>query len=304
MEGQEGFIALGYAPADFADSEVTRPSETYLDSGSQAPATIFSSAITNTQATHFRDVRERHVNPVTYAQNWKRKIRDLFHHGNEEVLGFLAKPLSAHPTLGRVEQLIRRYSKPDDERIRDKTILRDLVADLSGTNMNTMVEEVLGESLHTFVGKIHKVYDLYRELLDQTCQSDIRLRNKVYALDKIQPRMVTLMELGSAENTAELERQIELYLKSIYDQNNPEEEYKASLQLYKKFLVVKELVGMLRLSAGADREPICGICLNETVLYAVVPCGHTYCDTCSKKQYTQCFMCRQTIRDRIKIFFT
>jgi len=91
MDGQEGFIALGYAPADFADSEVTRPSETYLDSGSQAPATIFSSAITNTQATHFRDVRDRHVNPVTYAQNWKRKIRDLFHHGNEEVLGFLAK---------------------------------------------------------------------------------------------------------------------------------------------------------------------------------------------------------------------
>jgi Zinc finger, C3HC4 type (RING finger) len=281
MDGQEGFIALGYAPADFADSEITRPSETYLDSGSQAPATIFSSAITNTQATHFRDVRDRHVNTVSYAQNWKRKIRDLFHHGNEDVLGFLAKPLSAHPTLGR-----------------------DLVADLSGTNMNTVVEEILGESLHTFVGKIHKVYDLYREILDQTSQTDLRLRNKVYALDKIQPRLVTLMELGSSENTAELERQIELYLKSIYDQNNPEEEYKASLQLYKKFLVVKELVGMLRLSAGADREPICGICLNETVIYAVVPCGHTYCDTCSKKQYTQCFMCRQTIRDRIKIFFT
>jgi Zinc finger, C3HC4 type (RING finger) len=304
MEGQEGFITVGYAPADFADSEITRPSETYLDSGSQAPATIFSSAVTNTQATHFRDVRERHVNTATYAQSWKRKIRDLFHHGNEEVLGFLAKPLSAHPTLGRVEQLIRRYSKPDDERIRDKTILRDLVADLSGTNMNTMVEEVIGESLHTFVGKIHKVYELYREILDQTCQADIRLRNKLHALDKIQPRLVTLMELGSAENTAELERQIELYLKSIYDQNNPEEDYKASLQLFKKFLVVKELVGMLRLSAGADREPICGICLNDTVLYAVVPCGHTYCDPCSKKQYTQCFMCRQTIRDRIKIFFT
>ena len=304
MEGQEGFITVGYAPADFADSEITRPSETYLDSGSQAPATIFSSAILNTQATHFRDVRERHVNTATYAQNWKRKIRDLFHHGNEEVLRFLAKPLSAHPTLGRVEQLIRRYSKPDDERIRDKTILRDLVADLSGTNMNTMVEEVIGESLHTFVGKIHKVYELYREILDQACQADIRLRNKVHALDKIQPRLVTLMELGSAENTAELERQIELYLKSIYDQNNPEEDYKESLQLYKKFLVVKELVGMLRLSAGPEREPICGICLNETVLYAVVPCGHTYCDPCSKKQYTQCFMCRQTIRDRIKIFFT
>ena len=304
MEGQEGFIALGYAPADFADSEMTRPSETYLDSGSQAPATIFSSAILNTQATHFRDVRDRQVNPVTYTQNWKRKIRDLFHHGNEEVLGFLAKPISSHPTLGPVEQLIRRYSKPDDERIRDKTVLRDLVADLSGTNMNTMVEEVIGESLHSFVGKVHKVYDLYREILQETCQADIRLRNKVHALDKIQPRLVTLMELGSTENTAELERQIELYLKSIYDQNNPEEDYKASLQLYKKFLVVKELVGMLRLSAGADREPICGICLNDTVLYAVVPCGHTYCDPCSKKQYTQCFMCRQTIRDRIKIFFT
>ena len=123
--------------------------------------------------------------------------------------------------------------------------------------MNKVVEEELGEGLHSFVGKIHKVYRLYREILEQTSTNDIRLKMKVATLDQIQPRLTTLIELGSSENTAELERQIEKYLQSIYNQNNPEEEYKTALQLYKKFMVVKEIVAMLRLSASSDKEPIC-----------------------------------------------
>ena len=308
MESQEGYentLVLGaYAPANFPDSEMTRPVETYLESGSQAPATIHSATVLNTQSQHFRDVRERHVNTVTYAQNWKRKIRDIFLNGNEEVLGFLTKPIASHPTFGPTEQLIRRYSKLEEDRHKDRHILRDILSDLSGTDMNKVVEEELGEGLHSFVGKIHKVYRLYREILEQTSTNDIRLKMKVATLDKIQPRLTTLIELGSSENTAELERQIEKYLQSIYNQNNPEEEYKTALQLYKKFMVIKEIVAMLRLSASSDKEPICGICLDETVVYALVPCGHTFCDSCAKKQYTQCFMCRQVFRDRIKIYFT
>jgi hypothetical protein len=294
-----------YAPADFQDSEITRPPETYLDTGSQTPATIHSSVISNVLHRHTRELRDRHVNAVTYTQNWKRKVRDFFLKGNESVLSFLTKPVSSHPTLGQVEQLIRRYSKIEPEAFNaSNKILKDLVTDLSGIDTTSLIEEKIGESIHTFVGRVHAVYELYRELQEQTMQNDVLLKAKINTLDKIQPRMMTLMELSVNEESAELEAQIEKYLQRVYSENNPEEAYKNTLILYKKFLAVKELLGMLRLSSSPDKEPICGICLDETVLYALVPCGHTLCDNCVRRQVGHCFICRQPVRERIKIYFT
>ena len=62
-----------YAPADFPDAEVTRPAESYLDSGSQSPATIYSSTIHNTLQRHTREIRERTLFPSNYQNSWKKK---------------------------------------------------------------------------------------------------------------------------------------------------------------------------------------------------------------------------------------
>ncbi len=113
-----------------------------------------------------------------------------------------------------------------------------------------------------------------------------------------------LLDLGVSEETKELQRQIEMYLETVYKENNPEAEYRELLALYKKFIYVRDLVNLLRLSASADREPICGICLNDTVGFALVPCGHTYCETCCRRLSVHCFMCRQTATNKVKIFFT
>jgi len=37
---------------------------------------------------------------------------------------------------------------------------------------------------------------------------------------------------------------------------------------------------------------------------AIVPCGHTFCGGCAKKQNTNCYICRGQIRERIKLYFT
>lgn len=298
-----------YAPADFPDSEMTRPPESYLDSGSQSPATIYSSTIQNTLQRQVRDVRERSSAPINYGNNWKKKIRDIFVRGNENVLGFLARPIANHPILGQTEQLIRRFSRQEPPQGQSNLILRDLVNDISGVDIQIEIIERLeskqrDNTIITLTEQIHEVYEMYREALEKIAEKESVLKQKIQTLDKIQPRLVMLLDLGVNETTTDLQNNIEKYLQTIYDTNNPEQEYKDLLLLYKKFFVLREIVNLLRLSASGDREPICGICLNDTVTFALVPCGHTYCDQCSKRQMMQCYMCRQTSSQRVKLFFT
>jgi hypothetical protein len=306
-EPYNNMAIMEYAPADFPDSEDTRPPESYLDSGSQTPATIYSTTVANTLQRHFRDVRDRNVSAINYSANWKKKIRDIFVRGNESVLGFLTKPVSSHPSLSQVEQLIRRYSRTEVQH-QPNHILRDVVSDISGVDTFSFIQERLyskmSENVVVSLGdQVKEIYDMYRELMDAIVEKDIALKTKLNVLDKVQPRLIMLLDLGVNETTTELQGNIQAYLEKTYLENNPEPEYQELLVLYKKLLAVRDLVQLLRISGYPDKEPICGICLNDTVMYALVPCGHTYCEGCSRRQSSTCFLCRQSSTQRIKIFF-
>lgn len=313
MQGVSGdafqnMAIMEYAPADFPDSEDTRPPESYLDSGSQSPATIYSSVINNGLQRQIREIRDRHVGPISYANNWKKKIRDIFLHGNETTLAFLTKTTGSHPTIGQVENLIRRFSR--NEVIgQPNQLLKDLVADLSGVDATGFLVERLQSKVQenpikSLADQVREVYEVYRELMEQIGVVEVRLRQKLNILDKIQPRLVMLLELGVNQTTTDLQANIESYLTSVYDENCPEPEYKELLAIYKKLMVVRDLVNLLRISAGPEKEPICGICLNEPVTHVLVPCGHTYCDGCVRRQARQCFVCRQGASQAIRVFFT
>ena len=46
----------------------------------------------------------------------------------------------------------------------------------------------------------------------------------------------------------------------------------------------------------------CSICLDNTISYCCVPCGHVYCYDCIDKT-NYCYICRGIIRNKIKLFF-
>lgn len=304
----QNMAMMEYAPADFPDSEDTRPAESYLDSGSQSPATIYSSVINNALQRQVRETRDRHLSPISYANNWKKKIRDVFLNGNETTLGFLTKTTSVHPTIGQVENLIRRFSR-NEVLGQPNQLLKDLVNDLSGVDATSFLAERLRgkiqeNPIQSLAEQVREVYEVYRELMEQIGQVEGHLRLKLNILDKVQPRLVMLLELGVNETTSDLQANIENYLTSIYDQNCPEPEYRELLVLYKKLMTVRDLVNLLRISAGPEKEPICGICLNDPVTHVLVPCGHTYCDSCVRRQSRQCFVCRQAASQAIRVFFT
>ena len=52
-----------------------------------------------------------------------------------------------------------------------------------------------------------------------------------------------------------------------------------------------------------EKEPLCSICFNEQIQYAIIPCGHTFCTTCIKRHVVNCSVCRGQIRDRVRVYF-
>lgn len=52
-------------------------------------------------------------------------------------------------------------------------------------------------------------------------------------------------------------------------------------------------------------KKMCPVCFDKEVCMVMVPCGHTYCDACSKYDYrAKCPQCRATINSRVKMYFS
>jgi hypothetical protein len=89
----------------------------------------------------------------------------------------------------------------------------------------------------------------------------------------------------------------------IYKENDIEESYKLFIESYRRFVILKEMMTIHRVTDLLDKEPLCSICMSEAVTHTISPCGHTFCGTCAKRQTVQCYMCRTSIRERIRIYF-
>ena len=52
-------------------------------------------------------------------------------------------------------------------------------------------------------------------------------------------------------------------------------------------------------------KKMCPVCFDKEVCMVMIPCGHTYCDACSKYDYrAKCPQCRATINSRVKMYFS
>ena len=53
------------------------------------------------------------------------------------------------------------------------------------------------------------------------------------------------------------------------------------------------------------KKKMCPVCFDKEVCMVMVPCGHTYCDPCSRYDYrAKCPQCRATINSRVKMYFS
>lgn len=301
MEGQEPYGS--YASADFGDADEDRPIGAFFDVGLSQISAPYTTAMNNVVQRHLFEVKQNTTPSITPNQ-WKRRFRDFIMTHANDVLEFAAKPLAKHPTLGPTETLLRKFSRQNF--VPNHASLRDVALDVSGIDILSSVESGLTQFPHTLKGyqeQSRYLFDIFRGSLEEIIRQNTVLATRLAVFDKAQTKIVTLLEGEQNEFFQALAESTEKYLAKVFEDNQIEEVYKGLIEAYRKFFLLKDIVSLRRLLDTSIEEPLCNICFQEQVQYAVAPCGHTYCGTCIKKQFTSCYVCRGAVRDRIRLYF-
>jgi hypothetical protein len=295
----------GYAPADFLDAADTSPSEMALDptfSGTHTPYTQIVSNVSNRQ---LQEIKEKAVIPAVTALAWRKRVKEFMLQKNEDLLSFLRKPLSSHPTLHQTDMFMRKFGMTHFTATHHT--LRDIFLDASGVSLIPKIEadlQKIGPSSSTKVTEqVRWLYDEYRLAGNEVMKNEASLRLKLDILDKMHQKTVGLLELPMNDQSGPLQEATLNYLSTFFKDQNIEEDYTRYIESYRKFASLKEMITTFRFTENVDKEPLCCICLNESVSHCITPCGHTFCSTCVKRQMTSCYMCRATVKDRVRIYF-
>lgn len=294
-----------FSPADFPAAEDMRPVELQLDPTGNGTLVPYSTIVSNVLSRQMYEIKEKNPSQLTSINSWKRRLREFMGQKNEDLLEFVQKPLSKHPTLSRTVDIMKRFGRSDF--LASHATLNSIVMDVSGQNLTPIFEEEMKRcgpaSFHELHEQIKWIYDTYRQAGEDCMRNENLLRTRLDNFDKIHQKMVLLLDMPSNEFSSDMALMIEKYLEKNFQDNGIKEYYTDFIIAYRRFLTLREVTLFLRTTESVDKEPLCSICLNESVGYALVPCGHTFCTTCSKRQMTQCYMCRAQIRERVKLFF-
>lgn len=283
-----------------------QPLGAVFDIGGHGSATPYSSAINAIIHKHTDEIKSATAARMNLPQGWKKRLRDFLSTKNNQLLDFLKLSVASHPTLGPGEILLRRFGNP--QVTPSHASVRDMVMDISGeealAEIDVMLSDIKSEgTIKDYANRTRLIYEAYRSAGDQVLLQQGQLKSKLDKFDRIQGRITHLFEIDPNENYGALMEASEGYLKKIFEENHIEEDYKLLIRAYRKFAVLRDIVSMSRALLAQESEPICSICLDESVSYALTPCGHTLCQTCMRRQNNQCFMCRVPIREKVKLFF-
>jgi hypothetical protein len=276
----------------------------------------YTATVTNILSKHLAEAKttsDEIVQPI--ASISKKKLKELITKHNNEIFGFMARPDRTPHTLGLAETLFRRYGHeiPTIKGNNPNSILKDLNLDVSTCAVTAFFDEGLkknvvatgeGTGINEFVQQMRWIYNQYKTVGEEVLRLETVLYEKMDLLDKLNSRMSLIVGLKTNDALPELINSFTKYADTVFSTSKIEETYKEFVEAYKKWNVCRQIITMHSNFKTDTTEPQCSICLTESISHAIVPCGHTFCANCVKKQNTTCYICRGTIRERIKLFFT
>jgi hypothetical protein len=211
--------------------------------------------------------------------------------------------------LDLAETIFRRYGY-DIPTIKGSQLpsLHDLKLDTSVAETVKYIDDNLkkqnGSTLDDFIKQYKWILLQYRNTGEDILRLETVLHKKLETLDKIQSRVPMITNLINTPILPELIDTFGKYIDDIFKNSQIKDDYLQLIEAYKKWNIFREIICFEQLFKPTTSEPMCSICLNEPVTQVLVPCGHTFCSTCSRKQQISCYICRGGIRERIRLYLT
>lgn len=295
-----------FSPANFDDNDNGQPLAISFDlsgTGNDTPYTTATNGILN---KHVSEIRDKAAAVLPKTTDWKKRLRDFLSRKNSDLLDFLNLSIQSHPTLGKGDTILRRFGSTNLTSTSGS--VKNVVIDVSGADVLGEIKAAMlsmrtEDSMADFAVTIQYVYDMYRKAGDTILKCETLLKVKLETFDRIQKNIVNLLEMDPAVASEELMEASEKYLGEIFERNKIQSAYEELVEAYRHFVIVREIVQMMRVVQSNENEPLCTICLANPVTYCLTPCGHTYCETCLKRMPAACFMCRTPVGNRVKLFF-
>lgn len=295
----------GFSPADFGDAEDTRPLAIQMDPTGMGSLVPYSTLVNNVFQRHTVEIKEKTVNPSPLPSNWKRRIREFMALKNDDLVQFLKKPLGSSSPAGRAELFLQKFGRPDFQATHAS--LQTTFLDASGSSylprLTAELQQIGPSSPKQLLEQIQWLYDTYRAAGDECLKHESQLKLRLDLFDKAYQKLIGLCELPINEDSEKVAEAVEGYMKRLLEEHRIEESYTETVEAYRRFAALRELIQLFRFTDLQEKEPLCSICLTDTVSFTLSPCGHTFCATCIKRQGQVCFMCRSSIRDKIRIYF-
>lgn len=277
----------------------------------------YNTTISNILSKHCTEIKQSSEEITqTIVATSKKKLKELITKHNNELFSFMRRPDKTPAMVGLAEGIFKRYGQdiPTIKGVNTLAILKDLNLDASISTVVAGFDEELKKlrgatstitgGLDDFLKQSRWMFNQYKLIGEEVLRLETNLYQKIETLDKLNNRIQLITSLNSNEALPELIDSFKKYVDNVYASTQIEDTYKELIECYKKWNICRQIISQYSSFKSDTCEPQCSICLSECVSYTIVPCGHTFCNTCIKKQNTTCYMCRGTIRERVKLFFT
>ena len=284
-------MPYAFSIADFGDAESVEPiinTKKCIENALQ-----FHMNVGNTIVPDARD----------FLRPWRKRLRDILTNESEMLTNFLEKPLEDTSIVQRHSHFLKSLEIPtlssSSQWMKDKVE----IAVENETVLNEL-EASLGRSINDIRKDIHAVMDTYLETVKEMFRSMEILNLKIEKIDTMKKRLFGIsIEDDETEEILALKQSVVGYIRSEYERNKIHGDYTEFCRHYARFTALRSILMAINVGTNNADGPICSICTTDRVCWALVPCGHTFCNGCAQKQRQVCFVCRTTLRDRQRLYF-
>ena len=245
-----------------------------------------------------------------FTRPWQGRLRDILFRENERYVKFLEKspgdwPAVAHHTsffneLGRqTTSLGTSWIEKHVNPVFDKdAILAEIDAECArcsgaGATLSGLRKQIT-QLMDNYLATLNKVFT-FHTALDSKITQMTHLKSQIEGMD--------FLDGDTSDEAKELQVSALKFLQSKYRALGVAEDYVGFCKEYARFQAYRSVFGAVQAGSDMHRVPICSICASGTVASAMIPCGHVYCNTCTQKQRSQCYICRTTVKGTLRIYF-
>lgn len=294
----EGVLPRAFAAAAFDDQDAG--SGPVHSSPNLGP---MSAALHNISARHLHDIANTLPDDRQFLRSWRRQLQECLSQQHCRLVKFLIADASGATVdstefVRKANDVLAKYAKPTWN---FASSTRDLALTTDTTTATAAVEAELGIAPTALRDIQKRAIRMYAAAAAGVAAAEGRLEEKLKRLETIHGRVSDLMFLEPTPALEGMGTATREYLDSVYEKVDLEPDYTDLIEQYKRFSVLRSAVGLA--SFQKQTAPICTICMTREVTQALTPCGHTYCDDCTRSQMTGCYICRVQIRDKIRLYF-